>query len=153
MPVGIAVGAQYDWFPPGWGGGAWSGPFGAGAGWQTQYATQAWVSAPLRELTDFWERIRREAHAELRRAAAAQGNGVLAHTNFGQLLRQERDKAPPRYLGRHIVIGTVVDTRAHAPFPAEVAPVVDMIDGGSPLADPAAVRHTSYDLGDEEGAI
>ena len=147
VPVGIAVGAQYDWFPPQWGG-------GFATGWQTQRAVNSWSSQAMPELTQFWERIRRDAHAELRRAAATQGNGVLAHTHFGQLLRQERDKAPPRYLGRHIVIGTVVDTRAGAPVPMGIAPVVDMVDGPSPLAVTGGARQASYgDLGDREEAI
>ncbi|WP_174298763.1 heavy metal-binding domain-containing protein [Sphingomonas bacterium] len=147
VPVGIAVGAQYDWFPPQWGGG-WA------SGWQTQQAVQSWTSQPLPELTQFWERIRRDAHAELRRAAASQGNGVLAHTHLGQLIRQEREKQPPRYLGRHIVIGTVVDTRAGAPVPMAIDPVVDMVDGPSPLARSDGPRHAGYgDLGDTEGAI
>ncbi|MGI4731619.1 MAG: heavy metal-binding domain-containing protein [Janthinobacterium lividum] len=149
VPVGIAVGAQYDWFPPQWGGGGWGG-----TGWQTQRQVQSWTSQPLVELTQFWERIRRDAHAELRTAAASQGNGVLAHIHFGQLIRQERDKQPPRYLGRHIVIGTVVDTRAGAPVPMGIESVVDMIDGTSPLARSDGPRHTGYgDLGDSEGAI
>ncbi len=152
VPVGIAVGAQYDWFPPQWGSGLGSG--GWGAGWQTNRAINSWSSQALPELTQFWERIRRDAHAELRKAAASQGNGVLAHTHFGQLIRQERDKQPPRYLGRHIVIGTVVDTRAGAPVPMKIEPVVDMTDGPSPLARSDGPRHSGYgDLGDTEGAI
>lgn len=152
VPVGIAVGACYDWlnnmmggFASGWG----------SSGWQTQAQMQSWSNQPLDELTRFWERIRREAHADLRHAAGLQGNGVLAHTQFGQLIRREQDKQPPAYLGRHIVIGTVVDTRHAAAFPQEIEPVIDMRDDLSPLLAPGAPRHSGYeaDVQDEEGGI
>jgi hypothetical protein len=152
VPVGIAVGACYDWlnnnaygFGGGWG----------SSGWRTQSQMQSWSNQPLDELTGFWERIRRDAHADLRRAARGQGNGVLAHTNFGQLIRREQDKQPPAYLGRHIVIGTVVDTRRAAAFPHPIEPVIDMRDDLSPLTSPGAPRHSGYqaDVQDEEGGI
>lgn len=154
VPVGIAVGARYDWMDSGWGyagGYGWTG----GAAQQTQWANQSWTSQPLYDLTDFWERIRREAHADLRERAGRMGNGVLAHTHFGEIIRQERDKQPPNYLGRHIVIGTVVDTPARLDFPVEVEPVIDMRDDLSPLSDTMAPRHSSYeaDITDQEGGI
>jgi hypothetical protein len=116
---------------------------------------QSWSNQPLDELTDFWERIRREAHADLRKAARAQGNGVLAHTHFGQLIRREQDKQPPAYLGRHIVIGTVLDTRRAADFPPGIEAVIDMRDAASPLREPSAPRHSGYeaDVQDQEGGI
>lgn len=83
------------------------------------------------------------------------GNGVLAHTQFGQLLRQERDKQPPAYLGRHIVIGTVVDTPRNAPVPHDIAMVVDMRDGADRLGQSGGRRHgfDAGDLGEGEGPI
>ena len=156
VPVGIAVGARYEWL--GYRGFGRRG--GWGSGWdsrarRTQWQTRSWTNQPLTELTDFWERIRREAHADLRRAAATQGNGVLAHTNFGQLIRRDQDKAPPAYLGRHIVIGTVVDTRPGVPFAPGIEPVIDMRDSLSPLRTPGAPRHSPYhnDVEDQEGGI
>jgi len=162
VPVGIAVGARYEWLGyRGFGrsrgdwrtGGRWGGWDPAAR--RTQWQTRSWTNQPMMELTDFWERIRREAHADLRRAAAAQGNGVLAHTQFGQLIRREQDKAPPAFLGRHIVIGTVIDTRAGAPFLPGIQPVIDMRDDLSPLRAPDAPRHSAYhsDVQDEEGGI
>ena len=158
VPVGIAVGARYAWLD-GWSGAgagnSW-GAFSGGAVRRTQYALgQAWASQPLPDLTDFWEGVRREAHADLRRNAALQGNGVLAHTHFGQLLRRERDKQPAAYLGRHIVVGTVVDTRPLAEVPHGIEMVVDMRDGVSPLKPGGATRHSVYesDVQDEEGSI
>lgn len=153
VPVGIAVGARYEWL------GSWT-PFGTGSNdrqalWRTQQATRSFDSQPLTDLTNFWEAIRRDAHRDLREKAALQGNGVLAHTNFGQLIRRERDKAPAVYLGRHIVIGTVIDTKPGAPVPHDIEMVVDMRDGLSPLRTPGAPRHSAYqsDVQDEEGGI
>ena len=154
VPVGIAVGARFDWLGNPYGGGGWGG-----GDWTALSDIQAKInsfqSIPIMTLTNFWEGIRREAHADLREKAAMQGNGVLAHTHFGQLLRRERDKQPPAYLGRHIVIGTVVDTRPGAPVKQSVEMVLDMRDGLSPLGDPDAPRHSAYanDVMDEEGGI
>jgi uncharacterized protein YbjQ (UPF0145 family) len=156
VPVGIAVGASFDWLggpysrrSSGWGGGDWT------ALSDVQVKLRSFQNIPIMTLTDFWERIRREAHADLRERAAAQGNGVLAHTHFGQLIRQERDKQPPAYLGRHIVIGTVVDTKARASVPHEIDMVLDMRDDLSPLGIPDAPRQSVYenDIMDEEGGI
>ena len=156
VPVGIAVGAQFDWLggpysrrSAGWGGGDWT------ALSDIQAKLRSFQSIPIMTLTNFWEGIRREAHRDLRERAAAQGNGVLAHTHFGQLIRQERDKQPPAYLGRHIVIGTVVDTRPGAPVPHRIDMALDMRDDLSPLGKPDAPRQSAYenDVMDEEGGI
>ncbi len=156
VPVGIAVGAKYEWL------GGYGGDRGAGWGtgdWtalsDVQVKLRSWNSQPIAVLTGFWERIRREAHRELRVNAAKQGNGVLAHTQFGQLLQRERDKQPAAYLGRHIVIGTVVDTRRGAPVRQDIMPVVDMRDELSPLRRGASAHHSSYgtDTRDEEDVI
>lgn len=155
VPVGIAVGAQYDWMDKsGWSGGGWGSRWSSTTS-DTQWAMRSWNSQPLWELTDFWERIRRDAHAELRRSAAAAGNGVLAHVQFGEIIKQERDKRPPNFLGRHIVIGTVVDTPRGASVLPEIEPVIDMRDALSPLATSGAPRHSAYsaDIIDQEGAI
>ena len=99
----------------------------------------------------FWETVRRRAHAELRRDAARHGNGVLAQVQFGQLLREElKDKKA--FLGRHIVVGTTVDTR-RLPVPHGITPVVDMRDDLSPLNAERSGTHNVYDMNEEEGAI
>ncbi len=85
------------------------------------------------ELSALWQRIRRTAHARLRERTVRSGNGVLARVNFGQLLRIERDKMPPDYLGRQIVIGTIVDTVRASAIPHSIAMVIDMRDDLSPL--------------------
>ncbi len=141
VPTGLAVGARYEWLQQ--------------SQWGPSLATggMSGYNTPLTELTNFWESIRRAAHAELRRAAAKQGNGVLADLHFGQLLRPETDdKQPARYLGHHIVIGTVVDTPRAAPVPHDVRAVVDMRDTLSPLHIKAASRHADYS-DEHEGGI
>ena len=152
VPVGIAVGARYEWL----GNWSWYGSADYGAVQRTQWALQAWSgNQPLTDLMRFWEGIRRAAHADLRRVAASQGNGVLANIQFGQLIQVERDKQPPAYLGRHIVVGTVVDTKRGAPVPHGVDTVIDMRDDLSPLNGGTGHRHSVYDGDpmDEDGAI
>jgi hypothetical protein len=155
VPVGIAVGARYDWL----GNFTYGGGFGQNwaGGQMTQWQTSVFAgNQPLTELGQFWEGIRREAHAALRANARTMGNGVLAHTHFGQILKREQgDKQPPAYLGRHIVVGTVVDTPRGADVPHDIDPVIDMRDGATPLKRAGEVRHAVYDTdtSEEEGSI
>jgi hypothetical protein len=152
VPVGIAVGARYDWL----GLNQYNSGWGTTQGRQTQWQTSVFAgNQPLTELGQFWERIRREAHAALRANARDMGNGVLAHTHFGQIIRREQDKQPPAYLGRHIVVGTVVDTPRGADVPHDIDPVIDMRDGLSPLKRTGEVRHAVYDTdsSEQEGSI
>ena len=148
VPTGIAVGARYEWLGMNWGGG-WGGAR------MTQMQSSVFAgNQPLTELGQFWEGIRRDAHAELRAHAATMGNGVLAHTQFGQIIRRERDKQPPAYLGRHIVIGTVVDTPFGADIPHSIEPVIDMRDDDT-LSAARGHRHSvySHQIGEGEGPI
>ncbi len=149
VPTGLAVGASYEWLQQ-----PLYGP-DLSTGGMSGYNT------PLMTLTSFWEGVRRAAHAELRRAAAKQGNGLLADVHFGQLLRRERlpNQSPqfqsqerPAYLGRHIVIGTVIDTPRGAPVPHDVRAVVDMRDSLSPLNVKAPSRHAGFS-DEHEGGI
>jgi len=150
VPTGIAVGARYEWL----GGNNWS----TGGNWGgrvTQLQSSVFAgNRPLTELGQFWESIRRDAHADLRRHAATMGNGVLAHTHFGQIIKRERDKQPPAYLGRHIVIGTVVDTPFGAGIPHGIEPVIDMRDDDT-LSASRGHRHSvySHQIGEGEGPI
>jgi hypothetical protein len=160
VPTGIAVGARYEWLGTGWnqGGERWGG--NSSGVWNNGAQLTRWQSSifagnqPLTELGTFWESIRREAHADLRAHAATMGNGVLAHTNFGQIIRRERDKQPPTYLGRHIVVGTVVDTPFGADVPHGIDMVLDMRDSDI-LTRATGHKHNiySHDLGEGEGPI
>ena len=151
VSTGIAVGARYEWL----GGNPWG--FGGNrlGGRMTQMQSSIFAgNQPLTELGQFWEGIRRDAHADLRTHAATMGNGVLAHTQFGQIIRRERDKQPPAYLGRHIVIGTVVDTPFGADIPLGIEPVIDMRDDDT-LSAARGHRHSvySHQIGEGEGPI
>lgn len=144
VPVGLAIGAQYSWLDS----------TGALSAARRQNAGRPFTNAPLPELTRFWEGVRRQALAELASDARRQGSGVLAHTHFGELLRIEQgNNMPPRFLGRHIVIGTVVDTQASALNRAHpIRAVVDLCDGDSPLVAAAPDRNATS-VRDEEGMI
>ena len=140
VPTGIAIGAKYGWLTN------WRGTAG-----------QSWIgSTEATTLSQLWEVVRREAHAELRRSARGQGNGVLAHVNFSQMFEHEGGENQPyrpnQYLGRHIVIATVVDARAGVPFPREIKMVVDMHAGATPLTGTQRHRE-SYESNDEEVGI
>ena len=108
---------------------------------------------PLEVMSRFWENIRRQAHRELRQDAARQGNGVLAHTHFGQLIKREVEKQPDEYLGRHIVIGTVVEARRGDRITFGIETVVDMQGDRSPLTRDATEPPLPYLNDEQEGAI
>lgn len=138
VPVGLAVGARFDWLTDMYN--------------QNYGGNYSWTNQRLPQISNFWEMIRRQAHVELRADAARQGTGVLAHTQFGQLFKQEVDKQPTRYLGRHIVIGTVVDSRRGDGVPHHIRTVVDMRDALSPLLNKTGGPAAS-DLHEREGGI
>ncbi|HEY2659983.1 MAG TPA: heavy metal-binding domain-containing protein [Caulobacteraceae bacterium] len=139
VPVGLAVGAQYEWLIDQ--SKAYSGSW-------------TWNNQELATLSRFWEQLRRAAYRELKADTARQGNGVLAHTQLSQLIKQEgSDKGPDRYLGRHIVLGTVVLSGESSPIPRGIETVVDMCDGPSPLDTHAADGSNIYGLNEREGAL
>jgi hypothetical protein len=127
VPVGLAVGARFQWS---------NGPLdaGAGYGWRN--------NQPLLQTTAFWERIRRNAHSDLRADAARQGTGVLAQLQFSQLFMVEKPE-PGRLLGRHIVIGTVVDCQEGATFHRPIEFVLDLSDKPDNLRA-GSIHHNSY---------
>lgn len=135
VPTGIAVGAQYDWLTD----------------WRNSTMLTWMGNTENTSLSQFWEQIRHLARAQLRQNALTQGNGVLAHVNFSQLFEFEREKQPKQYLGRHIIIATVVDAKPGLPFPHEIKMVVDMRDT-TPLTGTRA-HHQSYAANQEEGGI
>lgn len=128
VPVGLAVGARFQWS---------NGPLDSDNG--------SWRNQALKQTTAFWEKIRRQAHADLRADAARQGTGVLAQLQFGQLFKVENSE-PERLLGRHIVIGTVVDCEAKARFKHPIEFVVDLSDKRDNLRT-TSVHHNSYNDG------
>ena len=155
VPVGLAIGAHYEWFQ---GGGM---PANTRYGGKYQWVQSpmynvepGWATGnqPLASLGHFWENLRRKALHELSLDGHSQGNGVLAHIQFGQMLKREgNENSPPAYLGRYIIMGTVVDTRDRHPVPHTIESVVDMRDGDA-LSGGSAPRNT-YPTEQEEGAI
>jgi hypothetical protein len=137
VPTGLAIGAQYDWLTD------WRGR-----------TNQVWAgNTESTALSQFWEVIRQRAHAELRRSAQGQGNGVLAHVNFSQMFEFEGgENKPKRFLGRHIVIATTVDARASVPFIHDISMAVDMHAGKTPLTG-TKQHHQSYASNEKEGGI
>jgi hypothetical protein len=134
VPVGIAIGAHYEWM----------------ADWRGATNLQWMGNIECGALTRHWENVRKQAHAQLRSNARRQGNGVLAHVNFGQMF--EREGEPKQYLARHIVVATVIDTPRRVQMPLPVQIVVDLRDGETPLLA-TSNHHQSYMQNDEEGAI
>jgi uncharacterized protein YbjQ (UPF0145 family) len=141
VPTGVAIGAHFEMLRP------WGGDPLAGMAFQTM---------PVGELGMFFKRVRQRAVQELRRDAKRLGDGVLAHTTFGQLLKIEKAGADETtgYLGRFIIIGTTVQCKAKDNVIAKFRMVLDMLDDQSPLVDSAAHDHNAYPAeNDHEGAI
>ena len=135
VTTGIAVGAKYHWLKD----------------W-TNSARRTWMGNTESDvLSRFWNQVRKEAHAELKKSAFAQGNGVLAHINFSEMFEFEQNEVK-QYLGRHIVIATTVDAKPGRPLPHEVRMVVDMQAGSTPLTS-RRPHHQSYASNDQDGAI
>jgi uncharacterized protein YbjQ (UPF0145 family) len=136
VPTGIAIGAYYEWLTD------WLGT-----------ATQRWSgNIESGQLSSLWERVRRNAHQELRANARGQGNGVLAHLNFSQMFEREGGQDRRDFLARHIVVATTVDARRGVPLPHKINMVVDMHANGTPLTGTTR-HHQSYDSNESEGAI
>ena len=137
VPTGLAIGAKYDWMND------WRGR-----------TNQTWMgNVESTALGQFWERVRQQAHGELRRNAQGHGNGVLAHVNFSQMFEFEGgENKPKRFLGRHIVIATTVDARPGVPFAHDITMAVDMHAGKTPLTG-TKQHHQSYASNEKEGGI
>jgi hypothetical protein len=137
VPIGIAVGAEYQWMND------WAG--------RTNYFLAG--NQECTALSSLWERVRRGAHEALRANAKVQGNGVLAHINFSQMFEQEGDQNQPKqYLARHIVIATTIETSMMKVIPHDIQMVVDMHAGKTPLKDKKPY-HQSYNTNEKEGGV
>jgi hypothetical protein len=137
IPIGIAVGAEYQWITD------WAG------------RTNLFLAGNMEctTLSNLWEQVRRGAHEALRYNAKTQGNGVLAHVSFSQMFEQEGDQNNPKqYLARYIVIATTVETSSAKAIPHEIKMVVDMHEGTSPLQDKEP-HHQVYKTNEQKGGI
>ena len=135
VPVGVAIGANFEWLRR----------------YPRQDGSWSWKNKPLTGLGTFMEGVRRKAIDALRHDALRQGTGVLAPLHFSQLSRGDRDT--PRYFGRCIAIGTIVDCRAGASPRQGIKSVVDMRDASSPLLSVGRHTRTAYDCNEEFGGI
>jgi hypothetical protein len=131
VPVGIAVGAHYQWL----------------GGWPAQVDLRWAGNMEFGPLTEFKQLVRDRAWIDLKWNARQQGNGVLAHVNFSQIFETEQG-----FLGRHIVVATVVDAGPAVRIHHDIQLVLDMHDGQSPLTG-ATAHHQSYEANENEGAI
>jgi uncharacterized protein YbjQ (UPF0145 family) len=152
VPTGIAVGAHFEWLVD------WRGR-----------ASKTWMGNVESEpLTNLWHTVRQRAQSMLHQNAGMQGNGVLAHVNFGQIFEIERNNGPKEFLARQIIVATTVDTKREridmdtqsmsvaekrristlmhyrgTPVPLSFQMVVDMHAGRTPLTG-TAQHHQSY---------
>jgi hypothetical protein len=135
VPTGIAIGAYYEWLL--------NFSINPNMTWRGNIEST--------QLSHLWEKVRRNAHQNLRVHARRQGNGVLAHLNFSEMFEDEvNDKK--RYLARHIVVATTVDARRGTPLPHDFRFVVDIHADGTPLTG-TTPHHQSYASNESEGAI
>lgn len=135
VPTGIAIGADYEWL---------NDYFGN--------ANMAWMgNIESQQLSALWEIVRQRAHQRLRAHARSQGNGVLAHLNFSQILESEANDRR-QYVARHIVVATTVDAKRGAVLPHEIKMVVDVHAGGTPLTG-TRPHHQAYASKEAKGAI
>ena len=134
-PTGIAIGAYYEWLLN-----------------FSINPNMTWMgNIESHQLSNLWEKVRRNAHQNLRVHARRQGNGVLAHLNFSQMFEDEVNDQK-RYLARHIVVATTVDARRGTPLPHDFNFVVDIHADGTPLTG-TTPHHQSYASNESEGAI
>jgi uncharacterized protein YbjQ (UPF0145 family) len=132
VPTGIAIGAHYEMTN-------WLGNMR----WMGNIESQ--------HLSALWKIVRQRAHQQLRAHARTQGNGVLAHVNFSQLLESEV-AGGKQYLARHIVVATTVDAPRGRTLPHEIKIVVDAHAGRTALTG-SARHHQSYASNEVEGPI
>ncbi len=110
VPVGIAIGAEYDWYQP------WVGTMLDQASMQAPFAAQYW-NMEAADLSSFQENVRRRALYNLQQDGRRLGAAVLAHTQYAQLFRVADGQGQgERFLYRHIAIGTAISYQpAHVP--------------------------------------
>ncbi len=101
VPVGLAIGAHYDWLYQ---------PSYQRQGMLTGMAVSPYFNRELTTVSMFVNRVRQAAYGLLASDGARLGTGVLARTQFSELLYFEPDENYPagRCMYRHIAMGTAV---------------------------------------------
>ncbi|MDA8389964.1 MAG: hypothetical protein M0Z76_04390 [Gammaproteobacteria bacterium] len=140
VPVGVAIGAQYSWLTPGAGLGgnmtgfgmnmSGAGPMGMGAGgmgWN-----QEWVA-----LSRLAEQVRRQAIQQMRDDGLRIGSGILGQTQHSELLGfpADQENPYPRFLVRHIAIGTAILHDGRTVKRMGVVPVINAGNAGRLVPD------------------
>ncbi len=113
VPVGLAIGAHYQWYYPNQ-----SIMMGQNMSAMGMAMMGGW-NQELTALSEFLTDVRRTAVGQLQSDAARIGTGVLARVEYSEIVPgEEREGVPPRYLARHIAFGTAVlhDPRHHVPM-------------------------------------
>lgn len=98
LPIGLAVGAYYEWM---------SDPYG----WAD--ASRSYFNQELEVLASFQKRVRKSAVDAMRdHARTMRGTGVLGRVQFTEMFREKGGQdEPTQYLCRHIAFGTVIQHR------------------------------------------
>ena len=122
VPVGIAIGAEYDWYQP------WGGTMLDQANQAAPFAARYW-NMEITDLSSFQENVRRRALYNLREDGRKLGAGVLAHTQYSQVFRVNNEQGEG-FLCRHIAIGTAVSYEPSRAPQHELLPTVSL---GGPL--------------------
>ncbi len=149
VPVGVAIGAQYSWLGPGMAGMGMTaganvavlntgGPMGMGGmgmggmgmgigGWN-----QEWVA-----LSRLAGQVRRQAIQQMREDGLSMGTGVLAHTQHSEVLGfpADQENPYPRFLVRHIALGTAVLHDGRVVKKMGVVPVINAGNDGRLVRD------------------
>jgi uncharacterized protein YbjQ (UPF0145 family) len=136
VPRGIAIGAEYQWLTD----------------WQGSTKNLFWNgNTEVGLLSQLFQKVRAEALRQLHRDAQRQGSGCLAHIHFSQMFEGEQNEKKA-YLGRYIVIATVIDQMGARAITHDFRMCVDMRSGKTPLTGTTR-HHQSYESNESEGAI
>jgi hypothetical protein len=121
VPVGLAIGAHYDWlYNPAY---RPMNTVNSMIGYQYQ-------NAELTTVSQFVNRVRQAAYGLLASDGARLGTGVLARTQFSELLYFEPEENNPggRCMYRHIAMGTAVQHEPGMHRPVKVKAVFSVQD-------------------------
>ncbi|APZ43255.1 heavy metal-binding domain-containing protein [Acidihalobacter ferrooxydans] len=131
VPVGIAIGAYFDWYMP------WAGTVVEQTSRQAPFAARYW-NMEITDLSNFQANVRRRALYDLQEDGRRMAAGVLAHTSYTQMFRVPDDQnSPERFLCRHISIGTAVSYLPKNPPQHELLPIVSLADHPlAPMSNP-----------------
>ncbi|MCK9188830.1 heavy metal-binding domain-containing protein [Acidithiobacillus sp.] len=122
VPVGIAIGANFDWYSP------WMGTMAEQAAQSSPFAARYW-NMEITDLSAFQENVRRRALYDLREDGRRMAAAVLAHTSTTQMFHVAGDQDNrERFLCRHISIGTAISYLPQNVPQHELIPMISLLD-------------------------